>query len=243
MKTTLVTTTRDRALCFSILEKWAARTKFDQWLVVNDGTEPYKYTMGQEVIIRKPGKNEAPHESILLNWLTALPRIQGDVCLVYEDDDYYQEGSGALLTSALEEVDLVGFNWDLYYKLPSRRFFRPGNVEHASLGASGFRRSVFPVVEKIIKEECTFNRSVFIDMYLWHVAEQQYGLTQRLLPNMENPANHVGFKFMPGAAGLGIGHKGLYEGMKDFDFAFLTKWLGREDSQVYKTLWKKIKRP
>jgi hypothetical protein len=90
---TLVTTTRDRALCFGLLEKWMARQslKWDQWIVVNDGTEPYNYNLGQTVLKRNPGGDDLP--SICENWLAVMPLVQSS--------------RSPLLQAATSEVDAL----------------------------------------------------------------------------------------------------------------------------------------
>lgn len=105
---TLVTTTRNRSLSFSLLEHWISRQTVqpNQWLVINDGTDPYSYNHKQQVVLRDPGKDVLP--SICENWLAALPLIRGDV-VVAEDDDWLHPEYLATMRELLEAADLVGF--------------------------------------------------------------------------------------------------------------------------------------
>lgn len=242
MNITLVTTTRNRSVCFDLLQHWISKqtVKPYQWIVVNDGTEPYNYLHNQQVIKRKPKPDEQPWQSILNNWLAAIPKVKGDHVIVCEDDDYYREDYLYTVSRYLEAADIFGFSNELCYKLPTRRFTRPGNLNHASLAATGFRKNVLPCLEKVIKEECTGNKSVFIDMYLWVVAPYQYNHLHLLKPQPEERAYHVGFKNMPGAKGLGIYHSDPYNPGCTFDgnWSWLDKWLGSENASLYKRFWK-----
>jgi hypothetical protein len=209
--------------------------KADQWVVVNDGTEPYTYTHKQTVLNRNPGGDTLP--SICENWLAAIPLIAGDKVIVAEDDDWIHPSYVETLSKLLDEVDLAGVREDLYWKLRVRKFVRPRNQNHASLGASAFRSGVLPHVERC----CTVHKSVFIDMFLWaELTDPHYGKTAALLPNEaeDGRALHVGLKQMPGAAGLGIGHND--EGSDDPAFRVLRKWIGPEDCATYRRLHREL---
>jgi hypothetical protein len=239
---TIITTTHNRPLCFAILEGWMARQSLqpDQWLVVNDGAEPYTYSRGQEVITRKPKKTmktldgkTVPEMSILANWLAALPKIKGDRVAVVEDDDWLHPDYLKTMVGLLDEVDVAGVSGDLYYKLPIKKFIRMHNMNHASLGATVFRSSALPAVERACRLLCPNNNSPFIDMYLWAEAEPIHGLKTRLVGNRapDGRAWHVGMKLMPGAAGLGIGHG--HDGSTDPTFAVLRQWVGADACRVF----------
>lgn len=248
---TIVTTTHDRPLCFSILEGWMQRQTVqpDQWLVVCDaGLEQYKFTMGQQVVYRDPKKRRLnrdpetkritggyaePLPSICENWLAALPKIKGDKVLVIEDDDYYHPAYLETLSGLLDEAELVGVKQDVYFKLRSRKFQRMHNLNHASLAATGFRRELLPQVRRC----CEVFKSVFVDMYLWaECTEEGRGLRCTLVPNKapDGRAYHVGMKQMPGAAGLGNGHND--DGSSDQTLSVLQDWIGVEDCRVYRNL-------
>jgi hypothetical protein len=231
---TLVTTTRDRAVCFSILEKWMERQtlKWDQWLVVNDGREPYTYTMGQEIINRDPSKDT--FQSIRHNWLEAVPHIKGEKVFVIEDDDYYHPRFLETLAAALDEAELVGVAPDFYYMLPQRRYQNMRNTAHASLACTAFRKCVLPHMQGVAS---VFN-SVFLDMYLWaEWGSDLFPGTKKLLkqPLPDGKMLHVGMKNMPGAAGLGMGHR-MHGERPDGALQKLREWTGA-DAAVYRKLW------
>lgn len=241
---TLVTTTRNRAFSFSLIETYIKKQTFKQpyqWLVINDGTDEYTYTMGQEVVNRKPkktmktadGKN-VPEISILANWLEAIPKIKGDKVIVVEDDDWLHPDYLTIMNTLLDEADVAGVSFDLYYKVKSRKYQRMGNPYHASLASTAFRASVLPFVERCCTVLCPANKSVFIDMYLWAEASPMHGLKTKLVQNKakDGRALHVGFKQMPGAAGLGGGHTDT--GAIDPTLMMLQSWIGVEDTRAIK---------
>lgn len=235
MKTTIVTTTRDRAFCFGLCERWMERQalKWDQWLVINDGQEPYQYTMGQQVVNRDPSNDTLP--SICENWLAALPLVEGDRVFVVEDDDYYDPRHLETLNAMLNEVDLAGISHDVYFKLPSRRFIRMHNASHASLAATAFRAELLPQIDRI----CRVFKSVFIDMYLWAEAGNIWPATTRLKPQPLDDGRllHIGMKNMPGAFGLGLGHQNPDSGSYDPNLAVLAEWAGHDAARVYRQVW------
>lgn len=200
----------------------------DQWLIINDG-EPYQYANlpYQDIHHRQHGRGN----SLIENWLHALPRIEGDKILVMEDDDWYHPEYVETLGALLADFDLAGVKQDLYYKLRIRKFQRWHNMTHASLAASGFRRSVLPEIERC----CTvFAHSVFIDMFLWAEITADPTYTSHLIPNWlaDKRALRVAMKMMPGAAGLGNGH--THDGSTDHSLRQLEEWIGIADCRIYR---------
>ena len=245
MTLTIVTTTRDRPLCFGILEGIISRQTLqpDQWLVVNDGLEPYSYRRGQEVVRRRPKKTmkradgkKVDEISILANWQTAFPKIKGEKVAVVEDDDWYHPAYLETVSKLLDEYDVVGVANDYYFKLASRRYKMMYNLNHASLAATAFRSSALFAVQRAVNVLAVNNRSVFVDMYLWAEAEGMHGLKVKLVPNRatDGRAYHVGMKQMPGAAGLGQGHTD--QGTPDPAWSQLTAWIGPEACRLYRSI-------
>lgn len=242
----LVTTTRNRPLSFSIIEGYIRRQTFKepyQWVVVNDGREQYEYTMGQEVVLRKPRRKMKTADgksvdeiSILANWLEAMPKIRGDKVIVVEDDDWLHPTYLETMNRALDEVDVAGISFDLYWKMRDKKYKRMGNAYHASLAATAFRSSVLPVIKRCCDTLCPINKSVFIDMYLWAEAESLHGLKTKLIRNLasDGRAYHVGLKQMPGAPGLGFGHTD--EGANDPTMSMLTEWIGATDTRELRAI-------
>jgi hypothetical protein len=242
----LVTTTRNRPFSFSLVEEWIARQSYRepwQWLVVNDGTEPYEYRMGQdgwertpEPTMRTASGKIVPEISIVANWLEAIPLIEGDKVVVVEDDDWLHPNYLEMMDRELDEADLVGISFDLYWKVRDRKYKRMGNAYHASLGATAFRSYVLPAVKRCCNVLCAKNNSVFLDMYLWAEAEPMHGLRTRLIQNKapDGRAYHVGLKQMPGAPGLGLGHSD--DGAADPQGTMLAEWIGQQDARAIKAI-------
>ena len=226
---TAISTTRDRPLCFSLLEQWvAAQTvKPDQWLVVNDTYRPasYAYTMQQEVIHRKRKKVEGL--SICENWQAAIPRIKGDVVVVLEDDDYYHPSYIETLSAMLEQAEVAGFTNDVYYNLRLKRFHRRHNVTDCALAATGFRSSLLPRLKEIATRQ-----SVYLDLPLWDEGDERKLTRDNKAP--DGLQYHVGLKGMPGLAGLGNGHGA--DGSTDPTGQVLRQWVGMEAARVYLSL-------
>src|SRR6202041_2809393 len=124
------------------------------------------------------------------NWLAAIPAIKGDRIIVAEDDDWLHADFIGTLSTLLDHRRLAGLRGDLYYKLPLRKYMRLGNVHHASLACTGFKREMIPFIER-----CKLHRSVFLDMYLWSEGTQN-NEDWVLWPNQadDKRALHVGMK-------------------------------------------------
>lgn len=225
MNITIITTTRNRPLAFSMLEQWVARQtlKPKRWLVINDGTEDYTYTMGQEVVRREPQEGE-PH-SLNANWLAALKRLKKtEWVFVMEDDDYYHPAYLETVSKRCAEADLVGVSYDLYWNLATRKFRRMYNMIHASLAATAFNSKLYGLVK-----EAALAGSVFLDMHIWAAWEGSSYLMDNKAP--DGKPLHVGMKCMPGEPGLGIGHQP--DGSSDYAFLKLIEWLGYETALPY----------
>lgn len=236
----VVTTTHDRPLCLSILERWVAAQTVqpDRWLVVNDSERPeeYAYKMGQEVIVRTDdGLDEATCflPSICKNWLAACDLLgPEDRVFVFEDDDFYHPEFLATLDKLLDKADLVGVNRDVYYKLPSRKYIRMGNEHHASLAATAFRGSIL----EPFRRACRVFKSPYIDMFLWVEAGTVFPCEKKLItqPLDDGRMLHVGLKNMPGARGYGLGHGSAHGWSEDPTFQILESWVGRKAAEVYR---------
>lgn len=220
---TLITPTRNRARCFSLLEGYVARqtVRPKRWLVCNDGREEYAYTMGQEVIRRDPAGDTLP--SICANYLALLERLQGERVLFVEDDDWIAPAFLETMAGLLEGADLVGLVPNFFYHVGNRAYCSMLNGLHSSLASTGCAAAVLPLV----REAC-LKGDIFIDLYLW-----RRWTGSRLLHtpvHMPEPPLHVGLKGCWGERGLGLGHQ-LVEPV-DEDWGVLRRWLGR-DAEAY----------
>lgn len=238
---TAITTTKNRPLCFSLLERWvdAQTIKPDQWIVATSGDEGYSYNRNQEVVRRPP--NDAPGwQDLLENWRCALPAIKGYFTVVLEDDDYYHPTYIERVVGLLADNEVAGVGMDLYYKLAIKKYQRMGNTSHASLAATGLYCTMYDQFAKVI-ETCQQQQSPFLDMFLWAQAEPLFQARAKLIGNRAQDGKplHIGFKMMPGAKGLGNGHF-AEGGGNDQNFAMLREWLPLTVARQYETIYREL---
>jgi len=225
---TLLTPTRNRAACFGRLEKYIGRCLDGfsgevQWLVANDGTEVYRYSLGQTVVARDPSGDRLP--SICENYLALLPLIRGDRVLCIEDDDWYSCSPNylAVMASALDRAELVGSCPAKYYNVATHQWRIMPNTAHASLAQTGFRPSVLP----FFVLGCQLGP--FIDSVLWCHWAMTLGRSSLLLAN---DGLHVGLKGQAGEKGSGSGHVDQL-GELDADGAVLREWIGADAADYW----------
>lgn len=226
MRVSVVTPTRNRPISFSLLERWVRlqTVQPDQWIVVNDGSVPYNYRMGQTVINREPVGS-----SLAENLLAALSRLQGDAVLIMEDDDWYARDFIEQHCKALEEgAKLVGCKPSRHYNLLTRRF-NVFELKHCNLGSTGVHGSAIGSLEAIARK-CAKANSFRVDVGLWALA----GDKVKVRENPKNGSQHVGLKCMPGEPGLGMGHKLNYGIADESDMPTLRQWIGRADWEAYR---------
>jgi hypothetical protein len=197
--------------------------KPDQWIVVDDGKIPLTPTYAMQYVRREP-RPEDPNNTMVLNMRTALPLITGDKVLIIEDDEYYAPGYVAALSSQLDQHEVAGIGMSRYYHLPSGGNFIIGNMHHASLAQTGFRKSFIPRVRKILDMDKSY-----VDFYIWDQARQMN--TGGIFTDAANPL-YVGMKGLPGRAGIGRGHDPRIYRFQDPDRKVIRQWAPR-DYQVY----------
>lgn len=227
---TLITPTSDRPQAFALCERWMARQTYSgqlHWIVVDDGQEPVKCTMGQDYIRRPPG--EHPHQSFLGNLLAGFRRAESfaasKVCVI-EDDDWYSPGYLQQMSDWLGKYELCGQGRARYYNLQTRRFKTFGNTAHASLCQTGF---CGPLLRPVIQWIKSGRATRVLDTEIWKTVGA--GRSMRLDPES---TLSCGIKGLPGKGGLGYGHRMSSEQI-DHDGAILRQWVG-EDAAVYEQL-------
>src|SRR6185503_17826701 len=90
MELTIITCTGVRQQSFSLLEKWVARQTYKkpfEWVVIDDGPEPTKCTMGQKYF-RGPVMWYEGHNTQRGNCDMGLKVATGDKLIFLEDDEY-----------------------------------------------------------------------------------------------------------------------------------------------------------
>ncbi len=222
---TLLTPTRNRPRAFSYLEGFIKRQTFKgdlQWIVVCDGPTPYNYTMGQTVIHRDNSQDDPRQHSICLNYLAAIPHIQGSAVVCLDDDDWYSPDYLTEIADKLTQADLVGVAPARYYHVGSRRFRDLKNTTHCSLAATAFNRAVLPAFSTC----CQIRNSPFVDMVLWPHWRDTLGGSALIFDNPPDNPLQVGIKGLNGG-GAGLGHDPR-SGIKDMHFRQLRQWLGQD---------------
>jgi len=235
---TLITPTGQRPEALALCQRYVERQQYDgciQWIVVDDGwkTSPltpprvdwnghtYLYRIG---FIRPTPVYSCGQNTQARNLLAAIPEIEYDKILFFEDDDWYSPNYVAAMSKLLDDHQIVGEIPARYYHMPTCGARVLGNLQHASLAQSGIRSSMLP----LLKAVCETHTTEFIDLRLWEYAKQQ-----NISMCLQNGARHVGIKGMPGREGIGIGHHaqaGWYT--PDPNQTTLRAWIG-DDVQLY----------
>jgi hypothetical protein len=224
---TLITPTGWRQQGFSLAEKYVARQTYKgpiQWIVMSDDKEdsPTVCTMGQEYypcsLKWKPGLNTQRYQ-----FAEALPRIKGDLVLIWEDDDYFKPDYIAVMVDFLKYADLVGECDVTYYSLITKGFREMNNRAHASLTQTGFRRSYLPQFERAVHSGQTF-----MDIALWTTAKGK--AHKNILFSGLNLC--LGIKGL-GRKGIGFGHQETTDFIADHSFVKLRTLIGIEDAKAY----------
>ena len=222
---TCITPTGDRPLAFALCQQWMKHqtVKPDQWIVVDDGKIPLTPTYAMQYVRREPRPGD-PEHTLVLNMQAALPMIQGDNILIIEDDEYYAPGYVAAMSNQLGRHEVAGIGMSRYYHLSSAGYFTIGNMNHASLAQTGFRKSFVPHVRKILDMG-----KAYIDFHIWEQARRvNHG---GIFTDTANPL-YVGMKGLPGRVGIGRGHDPRIYRFQDTDRKVLRQWIPK-DYQVY----------
>lgn len=193
----LVTMTGGRPEAFALCEKWMSRqTRLpDQWVVVDDVEKPTKTTWGQEVLRPTPYW-EPGQRTLNRNLLWGLDAIRTDYVAIIEDDDYYHPEWLETVCRHLDQVEMMGEGFTLYYNVQVRCWNQNTNNEHASLCATGFRSNLCSPIQTLL--ERLPPKSPFVDHPIW----MAYGRQGTIL----STDKVIGIKGLPGRTGCGTGH-------------------------------------
>jgi hypothetical protein len=226
----IVTTTGNRPLTFSLLERYVSRQtrQPDAWFIVDDGDVPTVPTIGQTVIRRQRLPVE-PEHTLPLQWLAVLPALMDyDFCLVAEDDDWYSPAWLETMTGWLDTHDLVGEGWAKYFHVRNGWFKSHQNSAHCSLAATGFRTSELAF---LIDDCCRRSIGPCIDSRMWDVFQGR----KRVYPW---GGHVVQLKGGPGRRGTLPSHYDDRHYVADTDDATLKAYVGEDYAdivRVYRT--------
>jgi hypothetical protein len=210
---TCLTCTGDRKVALELSEKWIKHQTLqpDQWLVVDDGREPFMPSMNCDYVYRNRLPSDGK-QTLNANLRFALPYIKGDIIFFWEDDEYYAPKYIETMVANVRGCQAVGIIKSKYYYLPGRTYYVHNTKDHASLAETAITKEFLPKLETMLDGD------PFIDLRIWKEVNGNGCLfddgTQYL---------YVGMKGMPGRPGIGAGHRG--GGRKDFQYEVLKKWM------------------
>lgn len=227
--TTILTVTGDRHEAFALCEQYMQRqTVFEscQWLVIDDGEEPTKCTLGQ-TYVRLPPETH-PASSFRRNMLVGLTSLTTPKCVIVEDDDSYADRWFLERTiSILNWKSLAGTSRSKYYHAGRRMWRVHPNNTHSSLHSTGFKGD--KVKRLMIGHLDKHPKPFTLDSQIWRSS----GLTaeeKSIIPC----STVISIKGMPGRRGLGIHHRPeeLTDYTPDPDLQQLRRWIG-DDADAY----------
>lgn len=228
MNFTLVTPTCDRPETFTLCEKWMERQSipYSQWIVLDDGNQPAKLTLGQTHLCfgdATRGKHSLSRKLKLL--MRQREIITGDAIAIIEDDDWYSRNYLEVAAKRLQEdsgYGMIGEGHALYYNVRNSRWHLHTNQEHASLAQTVIHRTAFDDLARVVEND----DDPFIDVRLWRNAKHT---RKMFLPEPDRPTL-VGIKGI--YEGYGIGHSRPLPN-HDMDREYFYYLLGREEGRIY----------
>jgi hypothetical protein len=223
MRVTAITPTGDRPLAFALCQRWMAQqTKPpDQWIVVDDGRKPCEWEtkpVNVEYVRREPGADRGP--TLGVNLWAALKRIAHEGIVIIEDDEYYAPGYVAQMASWLSRHEVIGIGRSRYYHLPTGGYLAHGNMRHASLAETAFRRTFLSLFTTLLAGET----QSFLDTRLWGAVIQDRHRANIFVDSEDHPL-YLGIKGLPGRAGIGMGHNGARYPHYDETREVLRRWV------------------
>lgn len=212
----VLTCTGDRPICFRLLERWMKQqtVKPSQWIVIDDGKIPTEPTMDCTYVRREP-KADDPKQTLNVNMKTALPLVDGEKLIIWEDDEYYAPQYIEIMSEKLNKSSVVGICKSKYYYLPTYHYYVHPNIDHASLAQTAMRDSFFYNLEQAIQDD------PFMDLRIWRKAIEENNAL--LFHDGNERCLYVGFKGLAGRRGIGSGHRGI--GTSDPQQRILKQWI------------------
>jgi glycosyltransferase involved in cell wall biosynthesis len=228
---TLVTPTADQPTGIALCERFMAAQTIDvrqfQWIVVDDGVEPARLTMGQEHIRRQREPECKPAQSFCRNLIEALPRVMGDWIVFIEHDDFYKPGHLELLAELTSQKGalIAGDGIQRYYNV-IQRSYRVFENYGACLCQTAIATKLRPNITKVIEGQLAKGK-YGVDASLWRdVQPAKWAL--------KHAGTALGIKGLPGRPGLGLGHRPTTDGKwrPDPALAMLRTWIG-DAAEIY----------
>lgn len=251
MRIALVTPTKDRPFALNLCAKYVRRMTAPilshhkvAWFICSDSElDVTGDNFNSEHLPIFPYRIEETHsaeQSFKFNLYIALSKAQkwgADWVFFVEDDDHYkptylQAALGSIRVKG--EQDLYPFivgEWQArYYNISTDYYQVYQKGSHAALCQTGISREVIPLALDYLEHE---SADVFLDLHLWRLD------ALRLRRSLYNGNAVTGIKGMPGARGLGVGHKlGAKDSLRGQPApdGLLEQWIGEADARAYREL-------
>lgn len=158
----IITPTGYRPYQFELCSRYVQRQsiKPTQWIIVDDG-EPEINVPGLPYVeyIRRPVTNE---KSLHLQIKAGLECVETDYVVIMEDDDWYAWDYCEMMLKMLENVDLAGNAYAIYYHIPARKYYLAGKncSNFCGLCQTVFKASLIPQILKLCTEP-------YLDIKIW----------------------------------------------------------------------------
>lgn len=216
----VITPTGDRQLSLDWCRDYVRRQTVPvQWVVVDDGIDPYD--PGADIYVRRVRKPSDQAHTLPHNLEAAIDAATGDFVFVFEDDDWYAPDHIERLLPHLKEASVVGWGDRLMYWLNGCRYIRKHRPEriHLPLATTAWRASE----KEAVRRACYTAETIFrVDKYIWMGAAHPCIIWE--------PPRMVSIKGLPGRPGSSE-HK-QRTGHIDQDGSVLRRWLG-DDAERY----------
>lgn len=234
MKISLILCTSDRPEAFALAEKYIKRQTVQptEVLVFDDGNVPVKPTIGRHIFCPECRGGTSMINKLKIAFSPGF--IQGDIVIIWEDDDLYAPNWIETCAKNLGDgrCDLFGEGRAIYYNVRDRWWFEHANMSHASLCSTAFTKRLFPLVLRLCNDA-----NPFLDDRLWKNAPSN---RKRLLDPLQRGGKRlvVGIKAMPGKVGYGGGHaKDDRNAKLDPEGKKLRELIGDADAAGYEPFW------
>lgn len=227
MKISALTPTAERPVAFALCESMMRRQtrQPDEWIVADGGRTPAVCTLGQRHVhdARPPGA-----ANFINNLLNGMAIATGDVLVIFEDDDWYAKTHIQAIESlarARPAALLLGAAATQPYYNVADRMWRMSKPVGASLCQTAIPRASFPLLTRMLRAALG-KQSFSVDVSLWLE-------TPRARWALAGSMTVIGIKGLPGAAGLGIGHRPGNGWTADPRLVKLREWIG-DDAETYR---------
>ena len=218
----LITCTADQptgfALCEHFMQRQTVRGQLQiQWVVVDDGKEPARCTLGQTYIRRSREKSCSPAQSLCRNLTLGLNHANAERYAIIEHDDFYGPTHLEDLIVGLVGVDVCGAGSRCYYNVARRcyKHVRDGAPALCQMGLTPRKKSLLLDVTRAMDRRNWWG----IDAAFWRrvLMKERRELVR---------GSVVGIKGLPGKPGIGYGHRPPKSWRRDPDGTKLRELVG-----------------